>query len=398
MRLKLLAALLVALVAALLALSQQYSVSVTAAVIPVAQWTVTVPPTVYPDASVIPVAVWSVMVMPSFTLSSALAPVAVLTVTPLPVFTLPSVLAPSYTIVLSMFVRLPRWDGSFVTFDASGPVKLGRRFWASGVRVEPVLGEVSLSFDREVLTIGACSSSGSTVRLWGSCLVGEPVYATFSVVDPQGIMKLGVAIQVNGTQVEPNVLYTYPGASNLVISLVGARVGRVYVNGSLVGVGLDSFVLSLENATTFLVRVVARGQLAITVRSVEVVWSSGGYARLKVAGVVKDADYGAPVPGARVKLYSDGVYYDNAVTRDDGTFLIDTLVRATKQRLPITLTASHDDYETATVSASATLPKGGAGPAGLLSATVMLAGLALAAATVAALAALARVKKTARRR
>ncbi|MEM1820372.1 MAG: hypothetical protein QXU64_02140 [Thermofilaceae archaeon] len=381
MKLKRLAALLALLAAALVAVAQQqYNVSITASVAPEARWTVTP--------------------LPVFTLSSVIAPLASFSVTPLPVFTLSSVLSPVYSVALSMYVRLPRWNGGYAVFDTSGPVRLGRLFWVGGVRLEPMWGEVTLSFTSpgEVLAVGACSVSGSTVRVWGSCLVGEPVYAAFSVVDPQGFMKLGVAIQVNGTQVEPGVLYKYLGASRLVISLLGARVGSVYVNGTRVGVGLGSYTLPLENATVFLVRLVARGRLTVTVSRVEVAWSSGGYARLKVSGAVKDADYNAPVPGATVKLYSDGAYYDYAVTRDDGTFLIDTLVRAPKRQLNISLTAHHDDYETASVSATATLPERSAWPTGALSTATLLAGTALAVATVAALAALARVKGAAKRR
>ncbi|MEM4853794.1 MAG: hypothetical protein QXQ60_09520, partial [Thermofilum sp.] len=290
MRLKRLAALLALIAAALVAVAPQYNVSITASVAPEARWSVTVPPTTYQGAAVVPQAQWSVTPLPVFTLSSVIAPLARFSVTPLPVFTFSSVLSPVYSVALSMYVRLPRWNGGYAVFDTSGPVRLGKLFWAGGVRLEPMWGEVTLSFNSEVLAVGACSVSGSTVRVWGSCLVGEPVYAAFSVVDPQGFMKLGVAIQVNGTQVEPNVLYKYPGASRLVISMLGARVGSVYVNWTRVGVGLDSFTLPLENATVFLVRIVARGRLSVTVSRVEVAWSSGGYARLKVSGAVKDAD------------------------------------------------------------------------------------------------------------
>ncbi|MEM0459858.1 MAG: hypothetical protein QXZ31_08295 [Thermofilaceae archaeon] len=299
-------------------------------------------------------------------------------------------------------LSLQKWGGRTVSLEICYPAEIDRSFWAGGVRVTPLAGQavVTVSGVDELMAVGACSASGSTVRVWGICMVSEPVYAVFTVVDPQGAMKIGASLLVNGTAVDNGVMYKYPGASVVKLKLEGARIGSVYVNGSKVGVGSgDTFAIPLENATAFIVRVVARGRMAVSISKAEVLWSDGEHARIRVAGRVVDADYSAPVTGALVQLFASGMLHNYGYSIEGGLFALEALVKTGgASRLKVTLTATHDDYEQASATATVVLSGGAGGPGGVPEQALALALASLAVAALAASAAAARAKAARRRR
>jgi len=137
---------------------------------------------------------------------------------------------------------------------------------------------------------------------------------------------------------------------------VNASLGSVYVNGSKVGAG--SVPIRLDNASLFLLTLVAKGRMLVRLTEVKVEpTGTPSFVYVKVSGTVEDYYYGGAIEGARVTVLLGGNTVAQVTTGPGGSFSVrEVAPRPPGSTLQLSVYAEHDDYEPLTVTTSVAPP------------------------------------------